>query len=360
MQASTITMVSRISTVVNIELAYHFLSVMHPRNTDGSRFIHPKSTRDKIPFFGVNGAIVCLKYKGKIRGIRQNESQMNNVVSVDLQIHNKNVNIKLAKTNLQLTGASSEQMGNDAFSYICGHINMVQTHLNYAKSLNKETLEGTFNWLCETLSPSGLKTPPGTPKNAVLKPDIELLNKAPSLIDKNFALFLWQYIDDFDNIEDFISKITSVMNVIRTPEQKLVTEEVRVLESRISNSVFNYAIKRRASLIALSKFLLNKGFSVGFHTWNSAQLKVTIPIIDEEEDMDEEGSNELDTSTVSYSTYGNNTKKKIRAHRFSVSGNDNMSVKMTSPSSYVDALEAQTLFLDSVYEFLDSDLNEYK
>jgi 2C-methyl-D-erythritol 2,4-cyclodiphosphate synthase len=113
--ASTITMTATLTSSINIKSVFEILPIVHPRNPDGTKFMHPKNTREKIPYFGVENIIVCVKYINKIRGIRQNKKHMNNVISVDLQVYNKNINLKLAKNNLQLTGATSDVMGRNSF-----------------------------------------------------------------------------------------------------------------------------------------------------------------------------------------------------------------------------------------------------
>jgi hypothetical protein len=148
-EASTITMVCSLAGEIDIGAACEILPVYHPLNTDGTKFYHPLKTRNKIPYFGVKNAIVCVKYKGAIRGIRQNKGQMNNVISIDLQCCNKNINIKLARQKMQLTGASSEAMGNEAFQAMCDIINNISIELSYFSTLDEEIIKNTVAFLLE-------------------------------------------------------------------------------------------------------------------------------------------------------------------------------------------------------------------
>lgn len=335
-KASTITMTTGLTVPINIELAFELFNIIHPRNDNGTRFIHPRNTRDKIPFFGVPNAIVCLKYKGKIRGIRQNEGQMNNVVSIDLQIENKNINLKLAKTKLQLTGANSEEQGREAFEVLCAHLNMIQGHLNHIKELHKSQVMYSIEWVKAQVMQS-------------LALDLDFLRALPDdNLDKRTALFLWQYAEDFDEPLEFLQKMESVLIPVVLTGTNLCMdgEEVDITTCQISNSVYNYSLNKEVSLIRLSKFLHSQGFSVEFHNWNSAQMKVTIPI-DERDDISS------DAGTTSTGSSG--SKKKIKAHRFSVSGNAKFSVKMTCPTSYQDAVEAYNLFMSAIDDFYNQD-----
>ena len=345
-EASTITMTGLLTSNVNIQLAYELLPVLHPKNEDGSNYVHPKNTRNKIPYFGVEKAIVCVKYKGKIRGIRQNEGQMNNVASIDLQSGNKNVNIKLAKTKVQLTGANSDAMGKRAFEILCDHINMIQKYLEYIRSIDDELRQRTINWIIEKTN--------GERLNLI---DIKMIEENKEIIDASFASFLWQFADDYnvgnaatpDEINAskyyFYEKFKRLIEICYSREENICDTPVAISECNISNSVYNYSLNKEVSLIALTKHLYKKGFSVSFHNWNSTQLKVSIPIIN---DTMSETSDESENSIHTVST-SSASSKKIKAHRFTV--HRKLSIKQTSPTSYEHALEARESFLAGVMDF---------
>lgn len=331
---STITMTASLQANVNIQLAYELISVLYPKNADGTRFIHPKNTRNKIPYFGVENAIVCVKYKGKIRGIRQNEGQMNNVVSIDLQTGNKNVNIKLAKNKVQLTGANSDEMGKRSFEILCNHLNMIQVNLNHIRHLSEDVRQATIAWVIAQNNQEKI-----TPIN------YDLINSEPT-IDKSFASFLWQFTDDFIDLETdaakylYYEKFTRIIEICYKIEENIVDGELGIIDCNISNSVYNYSLNKEVSLIALTKHLYKKGFSVSFHNWNSTQLKVSIPIINDE--MSE-------TSEESVRTASTSSSGKIKAHRFTV--HRKLSIKQTSPTNYEQASEAREAFLAGIMDF---------
>lgn len=348
--ASTITMTTQLTRVVNIELAFSFLSLIHPRTNDGSRFVHPENTRDKIPFFGIPSAIVCIKYKGKIRGIRKNEGQMNNVVSIDLQNDEKNINLKLARTNLQLTGANSEESGTQSFLTLCSHISMAQGHIEYIRSLSSQIKESTVNFVLQSIESMATHILP--------EMNIEMISylasKHSEIVDVRMAAFLWQYVEDFETFSPFKSKIEFIMNVVNSdlPEMNIILQEdeehtgpLTIKNVNISNSVYNYSLGKEVSLIQLSTFLLKKGFSIDYHPWNSSAMKVSIPIIDDEDDDDSSGDNTI--RTVS----SGNSKNKIKAHRFSCS--HMTSIKQTSPTSKAHASQAYELFMSGINAFFE-------
>jgi hypothetical protein len=330
-KASTMTMTCDLSTTVNIELVFNLVSILHPRNPDETRFIHPKNVRSKIPFFGIENAIVSAKYKGISKGIRSGQNHMmNNVVSLDLSCMNKNINLKLAKTKIQLTGATSAEMGEHAFNVICQHIDMIQNNLNYIRSLDTDLRKATEEWVVDTI---GSLAPAST-----RLPYIDLaIIEACDFIDHKYAAFLWQYTDDFDDYTSYTEKIKYIVGIIDNTglEARVIAEPS--IESlypgnvSISNSVYNFSLGEDVSLIQLTKHLIKKGFNVEFHNWNASHMKVTIPVI-------ENGVNVVSNTN------------KLKAHRFSIHRNG--SVKYTSPTFYDKAMSIKKIFLDAVSDYV--------
>jgi hypothetical protein len=348
-QASTITLTAILTANVDIQLAYELLPVIHPKNPDGSRFIHPINTRNKIPYFGVENAVVCVKYKGKIRGIRQNKGQMNNVASIDLQTGNKNVNIKLAKTRVQLTGANSEGMGEKSFKIICSHINLIQSHLHHIRCLSEELRQKTIAWVIQ-------RSFVEKNENEYDLKHIDMNDiQNESEIDTIFATFLWNFCDDFDEAPEYSEKLSRIIEICYNTELNICDGYVDITDCNVSNSVYNYNIGKEVSLIGLTRHLSAKGFSVSFHNWNSTQLKVSMPIFNDEisENDSDEGT---DSTGRTIATSGTNGSNKIKAHRFTV--HRKLSIKQTSPTCNAQAMEAKNLFLEGISDF--PELMEYE
>jgi len=329
-KASTMTMTCELSDTVNIELVFNLVSILHPRNPDETRFIHPKNVRSKIPYFGIENAIVSAKYKGVSKGIRSGQNHMmNNVVSLDLSCMNKNINLKLAKTKIQLTGATSAEMGEHAFNVICQHINMIQNNLNYIRNLDEDIRKATEEWVVKTIKDSMIDA-------STRLPYIDMLAiEKCDFIDHKYAAFLWQYTDDFDDYKSYIEKVNFIVNIINDANQNVCagTEKNEVLhptDISISNSVYNFSLGEDISLIQLTKHLIKKGFNVEFHNWNASHMKVTIPVI-------ENGVNVVSNTN------------KLKAHRFSVHRNG--SIKFTSPTFYDKAMGVKKVFLDAVSDY---------
>jgi hypothetical protein len=358
--ASTITMITGIKGNVDIVSAYEVLCILCPRNEDGTRFVHPIKTRNKIPYFGIPNAIVCVKYEGSVRGIRQNKGQMNNVVSIDLQCCDKNINLKLAKTKIQLTGANSEKMGIEAFQILCAHLNMIQDNINYKNGLSEEIKEHTLNWI-----------------NSNTELNMDMIETSPDNVDKRLLRFLYGYYSEFDKYEDFCEKIKKVMKVIF-----LCSENVQPDNPRISNSVYNYTLGKEISLINMTMHLRKKGFNANFHNWNTTYVNVSIPIMNDskgssastpesilsgftesstESEFDDQDSpeelsaspeliKELSSSPEEMGISPQDKKEgKVKVHRFIIYRGG--SIKQTSPTCYELALDVRNIILEALVDF---------
>jgi hypothetical protein len=338
-EASTITMICTLEGEVDISIAHDVLPVVYPLNLDGTRFYHPIKTRNKIPYFGIKDAIVCVKYKGGIRGIRQNEGQMNNVISIDLQCCNKNINLKLARSKIQLTGASSEEMGNEAFQVLCNHINSLHKEFNYINSLSEEVKIKTLESLIHYTK--------GLDEDSLIELEYEIYNTLlESGCDELLLKFLYKYIIDCKNHSEFETKIRRVMTY-----KNISDKEIFITSSRISNSVYNYNLGKEVSLISLTNHLYKKGLNVSFHNWNSTHLNVSIPILDDE-------STSKSSTPSSHKTFNTEDmdkeeeeiiNEKIKVHRFIIYRGG--SIKQTSPTSYKDAIDAKSILMNCLKDF---------
>ena len=246
---------------------------------------------------------------------------MNNVVSIDLQTGNKNVNIKLARSRVQLTGANSDKMGENAFNVLCLHLNMIQNHINYVRSIPMEIRDKTIQWVIDNLDTEDY--------NVSVNEAVNDLG-----IDSNLALFLLQFSETLTQ-EEFVTKVNYIYKSIFEEGSNICNENIDIIDCVISNSVYNYNIGREVSLIELTKHLDKKGFSVSFHNWNSTHLKLAIPIFDD------------DKSTPSESS---GSSGKIRAHRFCLHRSG--SCKQTSPTSYVEAVNARKMFMEGMSDYV--------
>lgn len=144
-KATTITMKCKLSTTVSMLETYEFIPVMFLKDEDGNFHYQNKDTvvggRIKVPFYGINGVVVSVRYNDKSRGVRRGGGQLHNVVAIDLQLHDKNYNLKISRNNIQLTGAAYEENGIEAFKYSCDILMEVREKIENLKKISDEERE---------------------------------------------------------------------------------------------------------------------------------------------------------------------------------------------------------------------------
>lgn len=191
LQPSTITMCSLLTTQINADVLSKILPVKIIYNEDGEQIIKKPigKKKPKIGFYDLEGVIITVRYGDISRGMRQGGKQLQNVIGIDLQIGNKNVNLKLSKKTLQLTGAKSQEMGELAFTYICDIVNGVQSRIN---TLNKMTQKNLDKCL-----------------SVVINEYIDNTNEDVTLLEKEevYSIFFSKFSSDEEK-DKFIEKTT--------------------------------------------------------------------------------------------------------------------------------------------------------
>lgn len=139
---TTITMCCELTSSVDIESLSKIIPVKILYDATGEKIeVNTLSKVDnKIKFYGTNGIIISCCYEDTFKGVRKGGKQLHKVVGLDLQINNKNINIKISSKKLQLTGAASKDGGANAFEKMCAVINQLQTKINSFKKYKKENL----------------------------------------------------------------------------------------------------------------------------------------------------------------------------------------------------------------------------
>ncbi len=92
---------------IDLEKLYYLMPVVKT-----TEYINSK---EKIPFMGINNIIVNKSYCDKNMGIRQKnhtnyKSNMNKILSIDVQIFDDNYHIKISNNNFHIPGVKSEHL----------------------------------------------------------------------------------------------------------------------------------------------------------------------------------------------------------------------------------------------------------
>ncbi len=230
-------------------------------------------------------------------------------------------------------------MGDLGFNYMLEHIKMTEENWSKVRELSKETQLETVNWVKENL----------------YKKIIELPTEIPETVDIHFANLLYYNLRDYDMISDeyFSKRIKDILYNIQEPLYKNVPT---IKSKMIKNSVLNYKLGDRISLIETVQKLLNTGlYRSDFHNAISRKAKANIPIEIIEKMTDIDDSN-IYTPSTREEFSPNSTEpdedddyedeeedddddeNKEKFHKFTIS--QSSSITQTSPTNYTQAIKA--------------------
>lgn len=315
---SNMVMVTKLRYAVDLDILFKLLPVVNIYDKHGKIVRYKDDKIVRIPYFGIEKIILCAGYKKKTRGIRQRGGLMKNVVSIDLQCFDKNIHVKIGKNKIQLTGALSEEMGIGTFNIVLEHFRMLQSHLNYIKSLSEDDKFSTREYILDTRY-RGLKSSSFSP-------------------DPHFYDFLDMYIHEYITEEEFLENFKSI-TLISAKEFDFGNPEQEIYETKIHNGVYNFRFVKQINLIGFVKFLHSRNFMVSFHNWNSCDIQLVIP-------AEEDQSTSFD-SFASPST-DDEDEGPEKYHRITIY---KRSVRMSSPTGYSESYKIYSLLRDLYSEF---------
>lgn len=230
-----------------------------------------RTKKYKIPFCGIPGAILSARFEGFVRGIIKSTSTNSflNAITIDISTEEKNVNIKLSKSKIQMCGATSIELARMAAKYILEHLYAIQEKLEYMAS-NIEHRNECIEWLKSVSKGQEMLDEEGTPCHELIT--IKKIEEIPDVIDKEIALFLIKMSADFIKYEDYCCKldwICGIKSIIQKPLE--VIDAVKVMVN------FNYDLGFNVSRLALiHKINGLNGFTARFR--NTADHNVTIEL----------------------------------------------------------------------------------
>lgn len=306
---SNMVMVTDLSTRLNLNAVFSRVPIVYVNFVTGSP--HNENPRIKVPFFGVNDIVVGLRFGTKSRGIRQTGGQLKNVIACDLQFANKNIHLKLSESKMTQVGALSEEMGLGAFSIMLEHIKMAADNWTHLHEYSKRSiLEYAWSLKC-----------------AGDIPEFKDEWGCNTELDETARDYIGSFAHEPEFPESIIHMLSNEAPIytqepIREPGSRISANAVepKFLEHRIANSVYNYNIGIRLSLIKTSRNLLEMGFDTSYHNWNNAKNFQAL-IADGDE-------------------------TKVSLHRFTVYQNG--SIRQSSPSTVAEAYRIHKILVDAI------------
>ena len=263
-QPSTITIVSKLTNELDVTNVAKFLPVINLFDKTGQRIKLLSGSRNSIQYYGIDKIIISVCYKKIRRGMRT--GAMNNMVSIDIQILNKNIHVKLSSNSVTCVGTSGIEHGIEVFDVIKNYIYMLDSNIKYCR--NYENSPKLLDWLftaCvedETLI-------------RLDKLNVIISNSSFSDEDKKFLHICSSYIDDFDTIEPYKIKIKDFLMC-----ENLFDTNIEFQYPSVYNSVYHCTLSKnyRIPLHQLAPYLSNMGLIVEFHNWSSEGCNICFPI----------------------------------------------------------------------------------
>lgn len=142
-KVTTMTLVIPLTGIINLDAAFALLPVT-PIEVE-----MPKSPSQKLklPHHPVPGSILSMRYNGSSRGAAQpNKKSFKNMITIDISVKTKNLNLKLSKSNIQMCGAKSEEQAREGVGYILQHLKHIQEKFTVMNNENLK-LQSTFSWI---------------------------------------------------------------------------------------------------------------------------------------------------------------------------------------------------------------------
>lgn len=324
----------------NLSIVYELITLIYVGfNLKGQ----PKN-RIKIPYFGVDRAIISASHNSERRGIRIGGGQIPNSVALDLQYANKNIHIKINKNNFLSMGILNETMGEEASNVCLEHIKMISkiwdSFLKLSSKEKDEIIEFTLNLVKKNED------------QIYMYDDEKIWNYINTDLTprKKIIRYLTMFTYEYNTYHLFKQKMSVIKN-INTP--LYIEKFPKINDIDISNSIYNYNMNITLPMVYLSTELNAKQIPVLYNNWlepNVLYVMLPVSILHKKDEtdaikkmIDEEGNIK-------------NVKKKltmtnIKAHRFQI--NKKGSIRQTSPSTVAMAFEVRNLIVGFINEIVE-------
>lgn len=260
---STITIVSKIDKDLNVINIAKFLPVIHLFDKNNQRIKLISGSRNSIKYYGTENIILSVCYKKIRRGMRT--GAMNNMVSIDIQILQKNIHVKLSSTSITCVGTSGIDQGNLVFNIIKEYIVMLNNNIKLCKRVSNNKL---LDWLYDNCIDNH--------KLLRMSKLIDVIKKTEFTNDeKKFLNICSSYIDEFDIMDEYKYKINELLNC-----DYIFNTNFNFSYPNVYNSVYHCTLSNtlRLPLHKLAPYISKIGLTVEFHNWNSEGCNICFPI----------------------------------------------------------------------------------
>jgi hypothetical protein len=232
LRVTTMTLIFGLKCKIDLNTIFYLLPITRISYTPSSK----ARTRYKIPHYEVPGSILSMRYRGQTRGILKTTSgtHFKNSITIDISLKEKNVNIKLTGSKMQMCGAKSVDQGIDGANEILSKIDKIS---DLIKRINKNLVvkNNTINLLKKNIQDSEkiwyLTNHQGYIPNKLaniifsdLQFQIDILEKDISVLDE-IASNYKHYCNDTIKHDDIYNWLKNSLKLTTKLEYKYPTEE---------------------------------------------------------------------------------------------------------------------------------------
>lgn len=136
LRVTTMTLIFGLKCKIDLNKIFYLLPVTKIEYTPSTK----ARTRYKIPHYEVPGSILSMRFRGMTRGIIRTTSgrHFKNSITIDISLKEKNVNIKLCASKMQMCGAKSVEQGYSGALEIINKIDYINNLVNRMKNSDKK------------------------------------------------------------------------------------------------------------------------------------------------------------------------------------------------------------------------------
>lgn len=244
-----------------------------------------------ITFFAENdlprppGTITSARWKGKVRG--EHGGFFKNSVIIDIWTANKKVSTKLSSVKIQMCGAESVAMGEEASKYIVSHV-LGAAHFHYNVQTYPNDFMEVSQWLTDNSHGEYVTTYRETEcidvGNGTL---LSISNDAgdhyikwPTVIPEQYQYFAEEIIKRYSDLI-YVSEIMMRSDYIRTMDT-VCTPDLAMIKCSRAMVNYNYTLGFEVNRNLLTKTLREMGYEANFintmrpHTTVEMESDVTI------------------------------------------------------------------------------------
>lgn len=274
LKVTTMTVVMPLKGEVNLDNVFPLLEITRLDLPPQKR----QTQKYKIPYCNVQGAILSARYKGSTRGIikSQNKKFFLNAITIDLSTSEKNVNVKLSKSKMQMCGATSVELAKEASDHVINKLYKIQNDIEYINN-NPIIRDETIKWIKSVTKGQEILLPPYTrdefQSESLLVHYMQIPEEIPDHLDKKIALFFILQSPDFLIYEDYclqLDWICTLKEVISKPLE--VIDVVKVMVN------FNYDLGFNIDRWKLKQYIdgLN-GFTARYENMIDHSVTIELP-----------------------------------------------------------------------------------